>query len=212
MRTRKTYINNLEKILNSETSLAQQSSYEYCWIIGIWGLKFLKNIPASHLKGGGKGRVNWPCLARRGEPDWAAELPSSFASLVIPALPHLLHHPPCHPARVAWCLQSSGCRNGGHHCIEKCCLFTVLWQSCSVLITSVYVVKCPITPYGSVGMELENFSDSFSQAPANIQSYGGGHERTILTIGCHRSWNNPEYLLTQVLHVCGVCEPLPGAQ
>ena len=79
-----------------------------------------------------------------------------------PALPCLLHLPLCQPAKAAWCLRGSACRNGGHHYTEKCCLFTVLQQSCSVLITSgFHVVKRLIEAYGSGSIELENFSDIF---------------------------------------------------
>jgi len=140
----------------------------------------------------------------REEPGWAAELPSSFDSLMIPALPCLLHLPLCHPEKVAWCLQGSDCRSGGHPYSKKCCLFTVVQQSCSLLVTSVvYVVKLLIAAYSSGGTGLENFPVFFSQAPADFQPCGQGHE--LLTKGCYRCWNYPEYLLTQIMHVCNMC-------
>lgn len=68
-------------------------------------------------------------------------------------------------------------------------LSAVLQQSCCVLSTSLPVVKCFIAAHGSGGIELETFSDIFSQATADIQAYRGDNEHTILTGGCCRCWN-----------------------
>lgn len=68
----------------------------------------------------GKGRLTGP----------AFHTEKSLAGLLsfLPALLHwwfqLCHLPPCHPAKAAWCLQGSDCRNGGHHYSKKCYLFT----------------------------------------------------------------------------------------